>query len=98
MKNTDYSILPVLFFKSYFEIVYMVCIYLGNPTTLIFYYPTAKNQQTNATYNMAVQDNKCYISYHGNIIQYYSMCFVFGTLLIITDPESVSRLPSGQGG
>ena len=71
---------------------------MGAPTTFLFYYPTAKNQQTNAKYNMAVEDNKCNISYHGNIIQYYGMCFIFETLLaIITDPESVSRLPSGEG-
>lgn len=77
----------------------MVCIYLGTPTTLLFYYPTAKNQQMNAKYSMAVEDNKCNISYHRNTMQYYSMCFTFGTsLAVITDPESVSRLPSGEGG
>lgn len=75
-----------------FLTVYMVCIYLGTPAIPLFYSPICKNQETNAKYNMAVEENKCNISYHRNI------CFIFQTsLAIVTDPESVSRLACDEG-
>lgn len=85
-------------FQILFLTVYTVCIYLGTPTVLLFHYPIPKNQRMNAKYNVAVEENKCSILYHRNIIQCCITCFILQTsLAIITNADCVSRLACGEG-
>lgn len=81
-----------------FLTVYIVCIYLGTSAVLLFHYPSPKNQQVNAKYNVAVEENKCNILYHRNITQCYIICFTFQTsLAIVNDPFCVSRPACSEG-